>query len=76
MTLATNGARVSSPCISVCTIDEVSGLCIGCYRTLSEIAGWIDLSEDDRRALVVALPARRVRVAIAVPTPEAPDGER
>lgn len=68
--------RVGSPCISVCTIDDASGLCIGCYRTLAEIAGWIDLSEDARRALVAALPARRARVVPGMPRPEAPHGER
>ena len=29
----------SRSCISVCTMDQASGLCIGCYRTLDEIAG-------------------------------------
>jgi len=37
---------VESPCTSVCTIDSATGLCAGCYRTLDEIAGWIDLSEQ------------------------------
>ena len=29
-----------SPCISVCRMDEASGLCEGCMRTLEEIAAW------------------------------------
>ncbi|MGH8799774.1 MAG: DUF1289 domain-containing protein, partial [Casimicrobiaceae bacterium] len=37
-------SAVASPCTSVCTIDRPTGLCAGCFRTLDEIAGWIDLS--------------------------------
>ncbi len=29
-----------SPCMSVCVMDEGSGLCRGCLRTLDEIAQW------------------------------------
>ena len=50
---------VASPCTSVCTIDQASGLCAGCLRTLDEIANWIRLSDEEKRAVVGALPARR-----------------
>jgi len=32
--------KVRSPCISVCRIDPADGLCVGCQRTIDEIAGW------------------------------------
>lgn len=48
----------SSPCIGVCTIDERHALCLGCGRTLAEIAVWVSLSEQQRRALMAELPAR------------------
>ncbi|HEX6827743.1 MAG TPA: DUF1289 domain-containing protein [Burkholderiales bacterium] len=32
--------EVPSPCVKVCTMDPVRGVCAGCYRTLEEIAGW------------------------------------
>ncbi len=32
--------NVASPCISVCRMDESGGLCVGCLRTLDEIARW------------------------------------
>jgi uncharacterized protein len=51
--------EVPSPCVSICVIDEPTGLCAGCYRTLAEIASWIDLSAAERRALVAALARRR-----------------
>ena len=52
-------AQVASPCVSICVIDPQSGWCIGCYRTLEEIAGWIDLSTAARRAIVAELARRR-----------------
>ena len=50
---------VASPCISVCAIDPRTGLCAGCYRSLDEIAGWITFTNDEKRVVVAALPARR-----------------
>ncbi|MEK9671911.1 MAG: DUF1289 domain-containing protein [Rhodospirillaceae bacterium] len=29
-----------SPCISVCVVDEPTGYCKGCWRTVDEIAAW------------------------------------
>ena len=55
-------AGVASPCTSVCTIDQASGLCAGCFRTLDEIAGWIGLSDDQKRDVIAALPGRRATV--------------
>ncbi len=58
--------EVSSPCTSVCVIDPPTGLCAGCYRTLDEIAGWIGLSTEERRALVAELTQRRARYGEAI----------
>lgn len=49
----------SSPCISVCVMDEASGLCIGCCRTLDEIAAWSVLDTAAKRGVLAALPGRR-----------------
>lgn len=48
-----------SPCINICQIDRKSGLCLGCYRTLDEIAMWSSLKDKDRRAIMDELDARR-----------------
>ena len=50
----TDAGEVSSPCTSICVIDPPTGLCAGCYRTLDEIAGWIALTAEQRRALLAA----------------------
>jgi uncharacterized protein len=52
---------VASPCTSVCTIDQRSGLCAGCFRTLDEIAAWGRLSDDEKRSVLRELPSRRDR---------------
>lgn len=49
---------ISSPCIKVCAVDGGSGLCIGCGRTLKEIASWGGLDEATRRSIMAELPAR------------------
>ena len=43
--------EVASPCISVCQIDELSGLCIGCYRTIEEIQGWWEFDNVQKQAI-------------------------
>jgi predicted Fe-S protein YdhL (DUF1289 family) len=54
-------AKIESPCIDVCTIDPVTGVCAGCARTLDEIARWSTLSEAERARIMRELPARRHR---------------
>jgi predicted Fe-S protein YdhL (DUF1289 family) len=66
----TEASTVASPCTSVCRMDDASGLCVGCARTLDEIASWSVLDDDARRAIVAALPARKASL------PTAPGGPR
>ncbi len=51
--------RVASPCISVCVLDANGVLCLGCFRTLDEIAAWSLLDADAKRGVLAALPERR-----------------
>jgi predicted Fe-S protein YdhL (DUF1289 family) len=50
---------VPSPCTNVCTIDAVTGLCVGCLRTLDEIARWSGLDVEAKRAVWAELAIRR-----------------
>lgn len=50
---------VATPCTKVCTIDRESRLCIGCLRTIDEIAAWSRMSQEDRLRVMDELPARR-----------------
>jgi predicted Fe-S protein YdhL (DUF1289 family) len=54
-------AEIESPCIKVCTLDARAGLCLGCGRTVDEIARWTLMSGDDRKRIMAELPARRAR---------------
>ena len=44
-------AMISSPCLGVCRMDS-EGLCVGCHRSLREIAGWSAMSEQQRQQLM------------------------
>lgn len=48
-----------TPCIKVCVIDAATGLCTGCGRSLSEIAGWAAMTDFERQRIMRELPARR-----------------
>ena len=50
---------MSSPCIKVCQMDPVRGVCIGCCRTLDEIARWSGMSESERSQVMNDLGERR-----------------
>jgi predicted Fe-S protein YdhL (DUF1289 family) len=53
---------IATPCVKVCVVDGESGLCLGCYRTLNEVARWSSLSESERSETMSALPGRRARI--------------
>jgi hypothetical protein len=53
--------EVQSPCIGVCSIDEVSGYCQGCYRTVEEIKGWWNMSQPEQTQLVAELEQRQAQ---------------
>jgi hypothetical protein len=48
-----------SPCIGVCILDPASGFCRGCYRTIAEIAGWLDLTPEEKHRVVADAAARK-----------------
>lgn len=50
--------RIASPCINLCRIEPDSGWCLGCGRTLDEIARWGTTSDADRARVTAELPAR------------------
>ena len=43
--------NVPSPCISVCSMEPVSGLCAGCLRTLDEIRQWSSADDAAKRLM-------------------------
>jgi len=56
-----------SPCIAVCMIDPKTGLCLGCGRTLPEIARWSRIDSAERRAIMAALAQRMTDAGLTPP---------
>lgn len=51
--------EVASPCTNICRMNEASGWCEGCFRTIDEIVAWAVLDDTERRAVWQQLDARR-----------------
>ena len=47
-----------SPCKAVCVMNVETGYCIGCYRTIEEIAGWTMMSHERRLEALDAVAER------------------
>ncbi|RIY01829.1 DUF1289 domain-containing protein [Aureimonas flava] len=54
-------APLASPCVRVCALDAAGALCVGCGRTIQEIAAWSGMSEASRLAIMGEL-AERLRL--------------
>lgn len=50
---------VDSPCINICRLDSKTGLCVGCFRTLDEIAQWSQMKDSQRLEVLAAITHRR-----------------
>lgn len=50
---------METPCVDICKIDEQTGLCLGCGRTIAEIAGWASMTSTERRRIMAELAARK-----------------
>ena len=60
MAALTPATGPASPCINICRMDERSGWCEGCLRTLDEIASWGGLDDAGRRDVLQQLRPRRL----------------
>ena len=44
---------VKSPCIDICTIDYEGGVCVGCNRSLEEIANWSSFDDIKKKKILM-----------------------
>jgi predicted Fe-S protein YdhL (DUF1289 family) len=51
-------SMIESPCVKICTLDARSGLCLGCGRTIDEIARWTAMGAAERSRVTGELPWR------------------
>jgi predicted Fe-S protein YdhL (DUF1289 family) len=59
---------MTSPCVKVCQMDPQRGLCLGCRRSLDEIARWAGMSDAERERILSELSARTLDVS-EIPVP-------
>jgi uncharacterized protein len=52
---------VPSPCINICRMDDATGWCEGCLRTIDEIGAWSTYDDTMRRAIWDLLDARHIQ---------------
>lgn len=51
---------IETPCVKICTVDARQGVCLGCGRTIDEIARWTGMSAAERSRILNEPPKRRM----------------
>jgi predicted Fe-S protein YdhL (DUF1289 family) len=57
-----------SPCIAICIIDPRTSLCLGCGRTLPEIARWHRIERAERLGIMAQLAGRMAEAGLTPPS--------
>jgi uncharacterized protein len=55
---------LTSPCVGVCQINAKTKFCLGCWRSLREVAHWSRYSDDEKRAVLVSLRERQAEAGV------------
>jgi predicted Fe-S protein YdhL (DUF1289 family) len=68
--------RIATPCVNLCWMNPVLGLCEGCGRTRDELTQWCFMTEDQRLAIMATLQSRldELRASRDVPDIQAKAG--
>ncbi|MDJ0921316.1 MAG: DUF1289 domain-containing protein [Henriciella sp.] len=56
-------SKIESPCIKLCAVNGRHGMCMGCGRTLQEIGGWMQYTDQERSEIMATLPERLAKLA-------------
>ena len=51
--------EIDSPCVKICVVHREARLCIGCYRSLDEIAQWSQMTDEHRDRVKSELAERK-----------------
>ncbi len=54
--------EIDSPCVQVCVVHPEERLCVGCLRSIDEIASWSRMSAEERARVIDDLPGRAPRL--------------
>ena len=55
---------ITSPCVGVCQINAKTKFCLGCFRTLREVAHWSRYSDDEKCEVLRALRERQSNAGV------------
>ncbi len=53
---------IPSPCISVCQVDNTTGCCIGCFRSIDEIREWPIMTAEEKTEALARVAERKAAV--------------
>ena len=56
-------AELESPCVRECRVDQVTGFCAGCFRTMREISYWARYTPEEQRRVLALIEGRRAAAA-------------
>ena len=54
--------EVESPCVKVCVVHPTERICVGCLRSIDEIARWSRMEPAERQEIMEDLPERAPRL--------------
>lgn len=57
-------ATIASPCVGVCSIDRETRFCLGCFRSMEEIAHWSRYDDPKRLEVIEALRQRQTEAGV------------
>jgi predicted Fe-S protein YdhL (DUF1289 family) len=57
--------KKETPCVAVCLMDPKTNLCLGCGRTLPEIARWGRMDRAERLSIMSTLRRRMLDAGLA-----------
>ena len=44
--------KTDTPCVNICRLDD-QRICVGCFRSVEEIAGWSRMTELEKAAVTL-----------------------
>lgn len=53
----------NTPCTKICEMDKEKNLCKGCFRTISEIAVWGMLNEQQKDLIYNEIEKRKLKMS-------------
>ncbi|MDQ8728624.1 DUF1289 domain-containing protein [Bradyrhizobium sp. LHD-71] len=57
--------KAETPCVAVCLMDPKTNMCLGCGRTLPEIARWGRMESAERLSIMATLRQRMLDAGLS-----------